>query len=133
MIKSILCTCLVLFLAHQVGKTQVVVNSDGTHSVITGNVVVNPDGTHSVISGNLIINPNGTHSVMVGNMIVNPNGTHSLNTANALATPKEVHSTHSSIKKSVYPTKRKSTLKSADREAGDFEKWLRQLFGKSRR
>jgi hypothetical protein len=48
-------------------------------------VVVNPDGTHSVViqTGNMItvVNPNGTHStaIQTGNFItvVNPDGTHS--------------------------------------------------------
>tara|TARA_R110002020_G_scaffold436722_1_gene646871 strand:+ start:6504 stop:6887 length:384 start_codon:yes stop_codon:yes gene_type:complete len=68
----------------------VIVNPDGTHSVVIDHgvhkVIVNPDGTHSVAVGlgtsNILINPNGTHSQIIGNrnskIIVNPNGTHSI-------------------------------------------------------
>jgi hypothetical protein len=56
---------------------QVIVNPDGTHSVVHGDVVVNPNGTHSVIHGNVVVNPNGTHSVIHGNVIVNPDGSYS--------------------------------------------------------
>lgn len=99
MIKSILCTALVLFLAHHGGKAQVVVNPDGTHSVVVGNVVVNPDGTHSVIAGNVIVNSNGTHSVIVGNTLINPDGSHSAipavlksaGTSKCKAAPRSMH------------------------------------------
>lgn len=68
----------------------VIVNADGTHSVILGEgdnkVIVNPDGTHSVIMGSgtsrIMVNPDGTHSQIIGDgnskIIVNPNGTHSI-------------------------------------------------------
>ena len=52
----------------------VIVNPDGTHSVVIDHgvhkVIVNPDGTHSVAVGlgtsNILINPNGTHSQIIG-------------------------------------------------------------------
>ena len=68
----------------------VIVNPDGTHSVVHDHgvhkVIVNPDGTHSVVVGlgtnNILVNPDGTHSQIIdhGNskIIVNPNGTHSI-------------------------------------------------------
>lgn len=68
----------------------VIVNPDGTHSVVIDHgvhkVIVNPDGTHSVAvnpgSNNILVNPDGTHSQIIGNgnskIIVNPNGTHSI-------------------------------------------------------
>ncbi len=68
----------------------VIVNPDGTHSVVLGQgdnkVVVNPNGTHSVIMGSgtsrIMVNPDGTHSQIIGEgnskIIVNPNGTHSI-------------------------------------------------------
>lgn len=67
------------------GQAQIVVNPDGSHSVVAGNVVINPNGTHSVIAGNVMVNPNGTHSVITGNIVVNPNGTHSVLVGNAPA------------------------------------------------
>ena len=117
MVKSILCTALVLFLTHQVGRTQVVVNPDGSHSVVTGNVIVNPDGTHSVVAGNVIVNSNGTHSVIVGNVLVNPDGSHSILPG---------------VEKPVDATKCKSSLRSSNREKGDFEKSIFQIFRKAR-
>lgn len=76
--KPFLVSIAICFACAQLGKAQVIVNPDGTHSVVTGNVIVNPNGTHSVIHGNVIVNPNGTHSVLHGNILVNPNGTHSV-------------------------------------------------------
>ena len=70
-------------------QNAVVINPDGTHSVIVNNgsvsTVVNPDGTHStaIMNGNstTVVNPDGTHSVIVNNgnvsTVVNPDGTHS--------------------------------------------------------
>jgi hypothetical protein len=43
---------------------QIIVNPDGTHSVVHGDVIVNPDGTHSVRHGNVIVSPNGRHSTV---------------------------------------------------------------------
>lgn len=68
----------------------VIVNPDGTHSVVIDHgvhkVIVNPNGTHSVAvssgTSNIVVNPDGTHSQIIGNgnskIIVNPNGTHSI-------------------------------------------------------
>lgn len=70
----------------------VVVNPDGTHSVVHSSgsstaVIVNPNGTHSTVhnansSTPVIVNPDGTHSVMHKSgstgVIVNPDGTHSI-------------------------------------------------------
>jgi quinol monooxygenase YgiN len=75
--------------------SQVVVNPDGTHSVISGNVIVNPNGTHTVVPGSVIVNPDGTHSVPTGNVIVNPNGTHSVITGNVIINPNGTHSVRS--------------------------------------
>lgn len=72
-------------------QVSVIVNPDGTHSVLHQNgntgVVVNPDGSHSVLHQNgstaVLVNPNGTHSVVPNTdtnptVLVNPNGTHSI-------------------------------------------------------
>ncbi len=68
----------------------VIVNPDGTHSVVIDHgvhkVIVNPNGTHSVAvssgTGNILVNPDGTHTQIMGEgnskIIVNPNGTHSI-------------------------------------------------------
>jgi hypothetical protein len=132
MIKSILCTTLVLFLAYHVGRAQVVVNSDGSHSVVTGNVIVNPDGSHSVLTGNVIVNSNGTHAVKVGNVIVNSNGTHSVITGNVLVNPDGSHSMIPLALKSDDAAKPSSAPRSRYRELGDFENWFSKLFGKGR-
>lgn len=132
MIKSILCAILVLFLAHHVGRAQVVVNPDGSHSVVTGNVIVNSNGSHSVLAGNIIVNSNGTHSVIAGNVIVNSNGTHSLIVGNVLVDPDGSHSAIPAMIKSADAIKHKSASRSTCRESSDFEKWINKLFGKSR-
>lgn len=64
--------------ASEIATAQVIVNSDGTHSVVHGNIVVNPNGTHSTIHGNIVVNPNGSHSVIHGNILVNPDGSHTI-------------------------------------------------------
>lgn len=68
----------------------VIVNPDGTHSVVIDHgvhkIIVNPDGTHSLAvspgTGNILVNPDGTHSKVIGEgnskIIVNPNRTHSI-------------------------------------------------------
>lgn len=74
---SVILLCAPLWFAGmQIAHSQVIVNPDGTHSVVTGNVIVNPDGTHSVLMGNVIVNPNGSHSVIHGNILVGPDGSH---------------------------------------------------------
>ena len=65
--------CMVSISAY--AQHTVVVNPDGTHSVVinSGNstTIVNPDGTHSVVinSGNstTIVNPYGSHTVVMNN------------------------------------------------------------------
>lgn len=132
MLKLIFCTAGVLFLSHQVGRTQVVVNPDGSHSVVAGNVIVNPDGSHSVISGNVIVNPNGSHSVIAGNVLVNPNGTHSVIAGNVLVNPDGSHSIFHGNEKFADAKKANSALRFSNREPGDFEKWISHLFGKTK-
>lgn len=81
---------LLLFVAFENVKAQtVVVNPDGTHSIIIDNgstkTIVNPDGTHTTIIDNgstkIIVNPDGTHSTVIDNdsikTIVNPDRTNS--------------------------------------------------------
>ena len=67
----------------------VIVNADGTHSVVVNNgstsTIVNSNGTHATAINNgstsTVVNSNGTHSTAFHNgntsVIVNPNGTHS--------------------------------------------------------
>lgn len=74
--RNILFAILILF--AQSAISQIVINSDGSHSVVTGNVIVNSDGSHSIISGNVVVNPNGSHSIIAGNVLLNSNGTHSV-------------------------------------------------------
>ncbi|MEJ7559563.1 MAG: hypothetical protein WKF66_14740 [Pedobacter sp.] len=62
--RSLLIFILLSFAFIKSGMAQVIVNSDGSHSLITGNVVVNSDGTHSILNGNILVNPNGTHSLI---------------------------------------------------------------------
>lgn len=90
--KFLLMIWCIIFVTDVIGQT-VVVNSDGTHSVIHGNVIVNSNGTHSTIHGNVIVNSDGTHSTVHGNVIVNPDGTHSTVHGNVIANPEGTHST----------------------------------------
>ncbi|MBX0292338.1 hypothetical protein K3G63_17965 [Hymenobacter sp. HSC-4F20] len=82
-------------------QTSVVVNPDGTHSVLhqTGSsaVLVNPNGTHTVVPNvesnpTVIVNPDGTHSVLhrhgSTNLLVTPNGAHQVLTT---TTPDTTH------------------------------------------
>lgn len=71
--KYCLLLILSLFTLENYGQG-IIVNPDGTHSVVTGNVVVNPDGTHSVINGSTILNPNGTTSTISGSSVISSNG-----------------------------------------------------------
>jgi len=87
--KQIL-TLIFTLLSYNVFAQSVVVNPDGTNSIIIDNgstkTIVNPNGTHSIIIDNgstkTIVNPNGTYSIIIDNgstkTIVNPNGTHSI-------------------------------------------------------
>lgn len=80
-------------------QTSVVVNPDGTHSVLhqTGSsaVLVNPNGTHTVVPNvdsnpTVIVNPDGTHSVLHRhggtNLLVTPSGSHQILTNPILPT-----------------------------------------------
>ncbi len=65
MIKQLLFfAAFVLFTAVVYGQG-VVVNADGTHSVVVGTIAINPNGTHSVIHGNIAVNPDGSHSIVI--------------------------------------------------------------------
>ncbi len=69
------------------GQT-VIVNPDGTHTIVTGNVIVHPNGTHSVIhkagDHSVVVGPDGRHTVIVGSnqtgskTIIHPDGRHSV-------------------------------------------------------
>jgi hypothetical protein len=81
---------LTLFLNHYANAQAIVVNSDGTHSIVVSNgnssTIVNSNGTHSTLfmNGNtgIMVNPDGTHSTIVTNgnisTVINQNGTHSI-------------------------------------------------------
>ena len=65
--------CMVSLSAY--AQNTVVINPDGTHSVVinhgTTSTIVNPDGTHSTAIKNgsttTIVNPDGTHTVVIKN------------------------------------------------------------------
>jgi hypothetical protein len=87
--KQMLTFLFITFISYGAFAQSVIVNADGTHSIIIDNgatkSIVNPNGTHSTIIDNgatkTIANPNGTHSIIIDNgatkTIANPNGTHS--------------------------------------------------------
>ncbi|WP_258862042.1 hypothetical protein [Sphingobacterium spiritivorum] len=54
---GLLLTCLATVSA------QIVVNSDGTHSVVTGSHIINSNGTVSTVHGDHIIGSDGSISV----------------------------------------------------------------------
>ncbi|EFK58795.1 hypothetical protein [Sphingobacterium spiritivorum] len=66
---GLLLTCLATVSA------QIVVNPDGTHSVVSGSHIINSNGTVSAIHGDHIISSDGSISAIHGNHIVNSNGT----------------------------------------------------------
>jgi hypothetical protein len=84
---------IILFLAVilncNINAQTIIINSNGTHSVVINNgntaTIVNPDGTHSTLikgeNTSLIVNPDGTHYTVnaIGKnvLIVNPDGIHS--------------------------------------------------------
>ena len=88
--KQIFLSLLFLFAMSNLFAQNIVVNPDGTHSIVIDNgttkTIVNPNGTHSTVIDNcstkIVVNPNGTHSILVGNgrikTVVNPDGTHSV-------------------------------------------------------
>ena len=121
---------LILILADVSFAQQVIVNADGTHSIVhsTGNgagVVVNPNGTHSTIhptgsSTGVIVNANGTHSTFhsVGQnlkVIVNANGTHST-----------FYSTENNINSVLNPNSTRSLFQTMDSEATTSKSFRRQ-------
>ncbi|MBO9593898.1 MAG: hypothetical protein J7599_13405 [Niabella sp.] len=107
--KRTLLLIIAAILVHPAIAQTVIINSDGTHSVVIDNgatkTVVNPNGTHSTIINNgntqTIVNPDGTHSTVINNgttkTIVKPNGTHStiINNGNTqtIVNPDGTHST----------------------------------------
>lgn len=86
--KQLSISVLFFFVGCYAIAQSVIVNPDGTHSVIINNgntsTVVNPNGTHSTLFNNgntsILVNPNGTHSTVINkgstSMIINPVGTH---------------------------------------------------------
>lgn len=52
---------------------QIIVNADGTHSIVAGLHTHNSDGTVSVIHGNHLIHQNGSVSVIPGSPIIDQN------------------------------------------------------------
>lgn len=79
-----------IFISCLVKAQTVIVNADGTHSILIDNgatkTIVNPDGKHSTVIDNgstkTIVNPNGTHTTVIDHgfikTVINPDGTHSL-------------------------------------------------------
>lgn len=82
--KKIFAVSLFLFFCVK-GYGQIIVNADGTHSILTGSHIINSNGTVSVQHGSHIVNSDGTVSVQHGSVIVNTNGRHSI----ILGPPKE--------------------------------------------
>jgi len=88
--RQLIVSVFVLFIGHYAIAQSILVNPDGTHSVIhdhgATSIVVNPNGTHSVLFNNgstsIMVNPDGTHSTILkhGNTgtVVHPNGMHSI-------------------------------------------------------
>ncbi len=88
--KNILVACFILFTSN--AMSQVIVNSDGSHTIVSGDVIINPDGSHSIKSGNVIINSNGTHSIISGNTIINSDGSHTVRAGNIAVSSDGSHS-----------------------------------------
>lgn len=75
-------------IAGTVNAQTVIVNPDGTHTIVTGNVIVHPNGTHSVIhkagGHSVVVGADGRHTVIVGSKhaaiktIIHPDGRHSV-------------------------------------------------------
>ena len=88
--RQIIASALVLLIGRYAIAQSILVNPDGTHSVIhdhgATSIVVNSNGTHSVVfnhgSTSIMVNPDGTHSTILrhGNTgtVVHPNGRHSI-------------------------------------------------------
>lgn len=93
MIRLLFIVCVVAIACRVNGQT-VIVNPDGTHSVVIGSeqtgtprVIVHPNGQHSVVhttgSHSVVAGPDGRHTVVVGldnpqspRVIVYPDGRH---------------------------------------------------------
>jgi hypothetical protein len=79
---------LFVVMAGKAAGQTVIVNPDGTHTIVTGNVIVHPNGTHSVIhkagDNSVIVGPDGRHTVVIGSKesgtktIIHPDGRHSV-------------------------------------------------------
>jgi hypothetical protein len=88
--RQLIVSVFVLLIARFAIAQSILVNPDGTHSVIhdhgATSIVVNPNGTHSVLFNNgstsIMVNPDGTHSAILkhGNTgtVVHPNGIHGI-------------------------------------------------------
>lgn len=88
-IYTIIACCAALM---QLNAQTVIVNSDGTHSIVIGNgpvkTIVNSSGTHSLLIDHggitkTLVNANGTHSTIIDHggatkTIINADGTHSM-------------------------------------------------------
>lgn len=108
--KRLIATFTLFFiLIFCVSAQTIVVNADGTHSIVINNgatsTVVNPDGTHTTVINNggtlTIVNADGTHTTVIHNgttsTIVNPDGTHTTvvhnGTTSTIVNPDGFHST----------------------------------------
>jgi len=106
--KKILFVFTFVALLNNIRAQTIIVNPDGTHSIMIDNgvtkTIVHPNGTHSTVIDNgttkTIVNPDGTHSTVIDNgitkTIVNPNGTHSTiidkGTTKTIVNPDGTHS-----------------------------------------
>ena len=89
MTKKLCLSALSLFIGCYVVAQSIVVNPDGTHSIMvtTGNasMIINSNGSHATVinhgSTSIIVNPDGTHSTAFNHgsvsIIVGPTGMHS--------------------------------------------------------
>jgi hypothetical protein len=85
---NLLFISLFVVMAGKAAGQTVIVNPDGTHTIVTGNVIVHPNGTHSVIhkagDNSVIVGPDGRHTVVMGSKesgtktIIHPDGRHSV-------------------------------------------------------
>lgn len=88
--RQLIASVLLLLVGRYAIAQSILVNPDGTHSVIhdhgATSVVINPNGTHSIVFNNgstsIMVNPDGTHSTILrhGNTgtLIHPNGMHSV-------------------------------------------------------
>jgi hypothetical protein len=89
MTKKICFSALSLFVGYYAVAQSIVVNPDGSHSIMvhTGNAstIINSNGSHATVinhgSTSIIVNPDGTHSTAFNHgsvsIIVGPTGMHS--------------------------------------------------------